>query len=141
MPSTEPGLALRFELIVDDAPIGAWTGLQDFKSQYEIYEHPEGGENGFVHRFPGRLKHSNIKLSRSINSESGKLAAWFDKYQQEVKRSTASIIVFDANSKKVAQWDFEGVVPVSLTGPNLDVKGKGTAVETLELAHRGYKYV
>ena len=33
--------------------------------------------NGFVHQLPGRIKYTNVKLTRPVNADTAKIAAWF----------------------------------------------------------------
>ena len=46
----------------------------------------EGGENGFVHKLPGRLEYDDIKLTRPVDQHSGELATWFTGYQDAVRK-------------------------------------------------------
>jgi phage tail-like protein len=101
-------------------------------------EYTEGGENSYVHKLPGRMKYTAIKLSRPVDVSTSKIAAWFTSMKQEVKRSTASITVYDGNKKTIAKWSFDGVFPLRWTGPSLSADGNQVAKETLELAHNGF---
>ena len=33
--------------------------------------------NAFVHQLPGRIKYTNVKLTRPVNADTAKIAAWF----------------------------------------------------------------
>ena len=139
MPDTQnPGLTLRYEVQVDGIDLGAFTGLDGLSVEYEVTEYAEGGNNAYVHRLPGRVKYGNIKLTRPVDSSSGRLAAWFTGLEQSVTRRTASITVYDGNRQTVASWNVEGVWPVKYTGPTLSSDDAGVAKEVLELAHNGF---
>jgi phage tail-like protein len=137
-----PGLSLRFDVNLDGQDIGTFTGCSGLEAQYEVLEWQEGGDNGSVARLSGRLSHSNIKLTRSVDADSGKLAAWFSQQQRQPVRSNAAIRLFDGNHAVVATWTLEGAWPVRYSGPVLTAgpAGDTIAVETLELAHEGFTW-
>jgi phage tail-like protein len=137
-----PGLSLRFGVKLDDYEIGTFTGCSGLDAQYEVLEWREGGDNGSVARLSGRLSHSNIKLTRSVDANSGTLAAWFSQQQRQPTRSNAAIRLFDGNHNVVATWTVEGAWPVRYSGPVLTAgpAGDAIAVESLELAHEGFTW-
>src|ERR1700674_1951862 len=72
-----PAQTLRFRVLIDgDKDLGSWSKCDGLSVEYEVKEYMEGGENRFVHRIPGRIKYQNIKLTRVINADSSKVAAW-----------------------------------------------------------------
>jgi phage tail-like protein len=139
-----PALALRFEVVLDGGPVqdlGTFTSCDGIGVEYEMLEWPEGGENAYVHKLPARMKYGTVKLSRPIDANSAKVAAWFSGMKNEVTRSTAVIKVYDgnyANNTPIVEWTLEGVYPVRWTGPSLTSDGNQVAKETLELAHHGF---
>jgi phage tail-like protein len=135
---SDPAVGIRFEVTIDGLSVGSFTECDGLQAEYEVYEYQEGGQNGYVHRIPGRLKFSNVKLSRPIDKSSIELAAWFASLQAIVKRQTAAITAFDGNNAMVAQWNLVDVYPVRWAGPTLNVDGNQVAKETLELAHNGF---
>lgn len=135
-----PGLALSFDVQIDGVPVATFTGCSGLNAQYEAFEWREGGDNGTIARLPGRLSYENVRLSRSIDAESGKLAAWFSQQQSKPERRTAIIKLYDGNRSMVTRWTLEGAWPVRYTGPTLATgpDGDTVAVEILELAHQGF---
>jgi phage tail-like protein len=142
MAADDPATGLHFDVTVDGVEIGSFTACEGLGAEYEVFEYPEGGENGYVHRLPGRLKYSPIKLTRPVDARSGSasggLAAWFSKLSASVERKTASISALDARGKRIAQWNLEGAYPTRWTGPSLSADGNNVPKETLELAHNGF---
>ena len=67
---TDPAIGLRFEVTVDGIDIGSFTGCEGLGAEYEVFEYQEGGENGYVHRIPGRLKYTPVKLTRPLDTRS-----------------------------------------------------------------------
>ena len=124
---------------VDDiGDLGDWQKCEGLSVEYDIFEYREGGENGFVHRLPGRAKYQSIKLTRPINPDSSKVADWVAKVMTERVRSTAWIRVLDASGTQVVQWNLVDAFPARWTGPTLDVTANNVAIEVLEIAHNGF---
>jgi phage tail-like protein len=118
--------------------LGNWTKCDGLAVEFEVQEYMEGGENGFVHRLPGRCKFPNVKLTRPIDKGSKDVATWVASMRNEPKRHTAVITVLDNHGDPVTKWNLKDVYPVKWTGPSLDVAGNQVAVEVLELAHNGF---
>lgn len=137
--SVEHGLTLRFEVTLDEEEsLGKWTKCEGLGVEYEIHEYKEGGENGFIHRLPGRRKYQTVKLTRPLDADSGKVAEMVSRVGQPGDRHTAQIRVLDAQGLEVTSWSLDGVVIHKWTGPSLDVNGKDIAFESLELVHNGF---
>jgi phage tail-like protein len=135
----ENALTLRFEVIVDhQVDLGNWTKCEGLTVEWEIQEYREGGLNDFVHRLPGRRKYQNIKLTRPVDAASRQVAAWISRVEGPTAGHTAQIAILDASGEPVAVWNVIDIWPTRWTGPNMDVNGKDTAFETLELAHNGF---
>lgn len=138
----DPATGFHFEVSIDRVDIGAFTSCEGLGAEYEVFEYQEGGENSYVHRLPGRLKFTPIKLTRPVDAKSGLksggLAAWFSQLKDGVTRKTASITAYDAHRKPIAQWNLVGVYPTRWTGPSLSADGNNVPKETLELAHNGF---
>lgn len=135
---SEVGLGLRFKVEIDGRNIGNWQRCDGLAVEYDVHEYNEGGENGYVHHLPGRVKYQNIKLSRPIDSDTASVAAWVASLQVRMVPATAQIAVLDASGETVARWFLTGVYPVKWSGPSLDVSGNQLAQENLELSHNGF---
>ncbi len=138
MNGQDPGIGLRFSVKVDGVDLGSFTGCEGLAAEYDVTELEEGGENGYVHRLPGRLKYSPVKLTRPLDGSSAGLARWFSSYQQAVTRRTASISALDGTGAEIARWNLVDVYPARWTGPSFSADGASVAKETLELAHNGF---
>jgi len=139
MPDTyEPALALRFSVEIGGHRVEHFMACEGLVAEYEIEEYREGGNAGYVHRLPVRVKYTNVKLTRAVDKDSVALASWFSEARASFKRQTATIIARTGNGKEVARWGLEGVWPIKYTGPQLSASGTTAATETLELAHNGF---
>jgi phage tail-like protein len=137
----EPALALHFSVSIGGLKIERFMACDGLTAEYEIEEYREGGTFGYVHRLPVRLKYTNVKLTRAVDADSGRLAGWFTSIQTRPLRQPATVIAYDGNAKEVARWELAGAWPVRYTGPQLNAAGTTAATETLELAHDGFVVV
>lgn len=135
MSSPEPALALWFAVRCDGLDAIAFSACEGLNAEREVEEVKEGGNNEYVHRFPGRMKYQNIKLTRAVDDKSGQIAHWFSDGR---RGGTAKVEVRDGNNKVVATWSLRDTWPVKYTGPQLNAATNGVATEVLELVHHGF---
>jgi phage tail-like protein len=138
--SKPPGVTLSFDVQIDGIQVATFSGCSGLDAQYEAFEWKEGGDNGTVARLPGRLSYGNVQLTRAVDADSGKLAAWFSGQRRQPARRTAVIQLYNGNGSMVTSWKLEGAWPVRYSGPRLttDPAGDAVAVEILELCHQGF---
>jgi phage tail-like protein len=136
----EPASSLRFDVRIDGMSIGSFSSIDGLAAEYEVKTYEEGGQNSFVHQLPGRLKYTNIKLTRPVDKSSKELAAWFSRLRrgQGTKRQTATVVAFNDNREVVAECNLAGDYPDPYTGPSFSTDSAKVATETLELAHTGF---
>jgi phage tail-like protein len=131
-------VSVYFDVRVDGRELGAFTGCDGLGVEIVMEQREEGGVNGYVHQLPGRMKYTNVKLTRPVNADSMKVVAWFASMQGVVQRTTAQITIKSHDAAPVHTWTLMGVVPVRWTGPSMSVDSAKVATETLELAHHGF---
>ena len=134
----DPATGLRFEVKIDGVDVGSFSSCEGLGAEYEIFEYQEGGLNTYVHRLPGQLKYTTIKLTRPVDDSSKQLASWFTKQRDSVERHTGSITAFDGQGNQIASWNLVDLYPARWTGPGFSLDGGAVAKETLELAHNGF---
>jgi phage tail-like protein len=134
----DTAVSVYFEVHIDGCDLGAFTGCDGLGCEVAIEQREEGGVNSFVHQLPGRIKYTNVKLTRPVTADTVKIAQWFAKMNGTITRTQAEIIVKNNDEKPVFTWTLQGVVPVRWQGPSLTVDTAKVAIETLELAHHGF---
>jgi phage tail-like protein len=140
-PSTEdPAVTVRFTVEIDKGKLdlGTFTQCDGLGCEVTVEQREEGGNNLFVHQLPGRIKYSNVKLTRPVNNYSKKVAQWISGMANNVERSTAKITAMTGDGETVASWSLMDVIPVKWTGPQLSIESPKVATETLEIAHHGF---
>lgn len=134
----DPATTVCFSVTVDKTDLGSFNSCDGLGVEVVMEQREEGGQNGFVHQLPTRLKYPNIKLSRPLTAETLKVANWFMGMTSGVERKTAQIVAMRSDGSVVARWGLEGVVPVRWTGPSLNPDSPKVATETIEIAHHGF---
>ncbi|SRR6266498_1059661 len=127
----------RFYVQLDDIPQAVFTEVTGLQVETAVMEYEEGGNNGFVHRLPGRTKVSNLTLKRGMTSSNDFLKWYLDFAKGLREPQNLSLVMYDAAGNELMRWDFLGAYPVKWIGPQFNAEGKATAIETLELAHAG----
>lgn len=135
----DPAISLYFKVTIDDHDLGSFTSCRGLSFDVAVESVEEGGNNGYVHKLPGRISYSNVTFTRAINGDSARLARWFASMNGTVRRTTASITAMSAHGDgDIATWTLQGVIPVRWSGPELDAERGAVATETFEIAHHGF---
>lgn len=138
----DPATSVCFKVTIDKPTgaqdLGLFSSCEGLGAELVIEQREEGGQNGYVHQLPTRLKYTNIKLSRPLTGETEKVVAWFTSMTTKLQPCTAAIEALRGDGSTVARWSLENVVPVRWTGPSMNVDSPKAAMETIEIAHQGF---
>lgn len=141
----DPPFTGQFVFQVDEVDIGAFTEVSGLSVEVEVEEVAEGGQNGFVHKLPGRMKWPNIVMKRGV-ADADSLFEWFLKTSGEgfagegdkLTRTTGKVLMVDAAGRALRGWEFYGAYPVRWNGPTFAATSSDLAMEELEIAHHGF---
>ena len=141
----DPPLGNQFLLEVDGVSIGVFNHAEGISVELETETIKEGGQNGFVHKVPGRMVWPNIVLSRGL-TQSNNLFDWFEKAsgqgfagkRNKLSRHTGAVTIVNHLGIRLRSWSLVDVFPVKWSGPSLGAENKDPALETLEIAHHGF---
>jgi phage tail-like protein len=127
----------RFYVMIDKVAHAVFTEVSGLQVETEVMEYPEGGNNGFVHRLPGRTKVSNLTLKRGMTSTNDLFKWYMEIARGKISRRNLSVVMYDPAGVEVMRWNFINAYPVRWSGPAFMADPARSAVETLELAHDG----
>ena len=129
-----------FMLEIDSQEVAHILQVGGLKTQAQVFELEEGGNNGFVHKRVGQSRWENITI-RFATSSSRFLQQWRDTFLNdplnEGNWKSGSIVMFNNHGDPVRRFHFVRAWPVSWEGPALDSSTSALSVESLELAHEG----
>jgi phage tail-like protein len=145
------GLAMRFKVKVGElVDLGEWSACKGLKVELKVDKvKTVGGDYSTEQIFPDRVSYSNITLERAVHpDESPRVKQWledtvrqwmnYDGSGTPYAGGMATITLLGVQGTEVMHWDLRDVYPVSWSGPSLSATDNKVAIETLELAHRGF---
>jgi phage tail-like protein len=103
-------------------------------------EVPEGGENRFVQRYPGRAKYGDLVLKRGLLTRS---EVW--KWAQgciedlDIVPHDVDVTLLNAEHEPLVTWHVVGAYPVKWSLSDLNATSNAFVVETLTLAYRHFR--
>lgn len=111
------------------------TGLE---ASIDVLEYREGGQNTFVHKFPGRASFANITLKHGVIYLYDDLWSWHNTFVQgKGKRKDGLIVLMNEARQPAKVWKFKHGVPMKWVGPGLNAAQASVAIESLEISHEG----
>lgn len=133
------GLAMRFDVIVDDIDLGSWSSCKGLSLRFKHHKITELGAHETTQYIPQQVEFTKVTLQRAMAAgDWDKTRRWLSKMTDAFDGSTASIVLRDSKLDEVARWNLQNVLPAGWKGPQLDATGKKVALETLELVHEGF---
>jgi phage tail-like protein len=137
--TTQYGLTMRFDVVVADIDLGAWSSCDGLKVDFGLKGIKAGGNNDCMVYLPDRLTYPRLVLKRAMNAkDSGEVMTWLRSMVDATSGQTATVTLRDSHNQTVSEWTFANVRPAMWTGPNLNATGRDVAIETLELVHEGF---
>ncbi|HEY5879385.1 MAG TPA: phage tail protein [Nakamurella sp.] len=142
----DPALGSRFLFEVDGIEIGLFASVAGLEVSSRFVEVIEGGQNGYVHRLPGRLEWPTITFTRGL-TDADALFDWMNKTAGEgfaanenrLVRSTGAITAIGGSGSRLRAWSLEGVYPIRWSGPRFSTGSDDPLTEELEIAHHGFR--
>jgi phage tail-like protein len=133
----DPFPAFRYELSLDTLPVAGFSEITGLQIEIPAEDYAEGGQNHYIHKFPGRTRQSNITLKRGIIDKL--VWDWFQELMEgKVTFRDGTITLFDpSGGEEVMKWRILHAFPVKFMGPDLNASQNAVAIETVELAHQG----
>src|SRR5208282_4776158 len=124
--------------VVSNYVVAGFSECSGLEASMEIYDHREGGQNTYVHKFATRATYSNITLKHGVIFQYDGLWTWYYSWVQgRGKRKDGLITLEDEGRNPVKVWKFKRAIPMKWVGPSLNASQSNVAIESLEIAHEG----
>ncbi|GAA1621575.1 phage tail protein [Georgenia ruanii] len=142
----EPTTSGWFLFEVDGVEIGTFREVRGLELTVDVETYREGGQNGYVHKFPGTLHWPNLVFTRGMVA-SDALFTWvansagenFAANGNKLTRCTGAVTAISFTGERLRAWEFDNVFAVRWTGPEFSVDSDAQLVEQLEIAHNGFR--
>ncbi|MBS2025060.1 MAG: phage tail protein [Deltaproteobacteria bacterium] len=127
-----------FKVEVDGIEGAKFRGCSGLKSETEVFEYQEGGNNTSVYKLAGPTKAGNIVLRQGFVSDPA-LFKWRDEIHNAdgkgYKRRNGAIVALGPDGKtEMGRWSFEKAWPTRWEMGEWDTTTGQALVETLEIA-------
>jgi phage tail-like protein len=128
-----------FTVELEGLAVGGFREVSGLSAETEVVEFRDGSDN-LIRKLPGRTKWPDIVLKKGFTG-STELFDWAMTLARTgtVVRRSGSIVMYDQSHTEIARWRFENAWPVKWEGPTLKAGGNEVAMETLVLAHEGFR--
>jgi len=127
-----------FRVEIDSIDSGSFRKCGGLKTETEVFEYQEGGDNETTLKLMGPTKASNIVLTKGFISDPA-LFKWRDEIASSgtntITRRNGSVVALALDGKtEVGRWNFTKAWPVRWEMSEFDASSGEAACETLELA-------
>jgi phage tail-like protein len=139
-------ISSRFLLEVDGVEIGVFLHVSGLRLDVDVEDFHEGGENAFVHKFPGQMRWPHLVFRRGLTN-SDALFTWvnetsgtgFAANKDTLTRHTGAVTVIDSQGNRLRTWEFDQMFPIRWSGPDFTAGNSEALEEELEVAHHGFR--
>ncbi|MBS8226347.1 phage tail protein [Vannielia litorea] len=138
-----PPVGFSFTVAVGSTTQGvdaAFKEVRGLDSRTGVMELREGGENRFVHKLPGRVRNSNLVLTRGLMVASSGLFRWAKAtleggLAEPIKPQSLLVSLLAPDQTPMIGWSFDRAWPVRWSVGPFDAQANKLAIETLEFAY------
>jgi phage tail-like protein len=89
-------------------------------------------------KLPGRLKYSNVILTRGMSRGDNELYNWLKTIQHNaVERRDLVISLLNESHERIIAWKLKNAFPVQVSWSDLNANANEPAIESIELTHEG----
>lgn len=120
-----------------DVAVGGFSECQGLESSMKVEEFNEGGNNGTVLKFPGRVSWSNLTLKRGVAANSSLWDWSYGFVEGRGKRRDGVIVLLNSMMVPNNIWYFRRGLPLKYSGPQMNAAQNNVAIESIEIAHEG----
>src|SRR5262245_40625272 len=122
---------------IQNVAVAAFSECSGLETSQKIEEYNEGGRNGAVLKFPGRVSWTNIVLKHGMTANTD-LWDWYYSFVEGRGRRRDGVIVLQNDLHlPVTIWNFKRGLPAKWTGPSMNAIQNNVAIEAIEIADEG----
>jgi len=137
----------RFLFEVDGIEVASFNEVDGLEMRVEVVTFTEGGENGYVHQFPGHASWPTLVMRKGTISNNDALWKWinattgeqFAANKDTLTRKTAAITVMSSTGQRLRAWELQGAFPTYWRLSKLSVERSEPIGEEIHIVHNGFK--
>jgi phage tail-like protein len=138
----DPFKSYSFLVEIDGIPSSFFREVSGLDAEAEVIEYREGGDRVTSSRkLPGRVKYSNVTLTRGLTTSRDLWDWWTTVRDGAVQRRGVAITLLDDARQPVLRWLLREAWIARIEFSELDASKNEVAVESIELAHEGLDLV
>jgi phage tail-like protein len=123
--------------LVLDVVVGGFSECTGLEMTMKPEEYREGGNNGAVLKFPGRVEWSPITLKKGMGAMPT-LWDWHYSFAEgKGKRRDGLIMLLSDLHLPNNIWYFKDGLPTKYSGPAMNATQNSVAIESIEIVHQG----
>ena len=122
---------------VADVALGGFSECSGLEMSLKIDEFNEGGNNGTVLKFPGRVSHGNLTLKKGQGTSSALWDWHYGFVTGKGKRRDGIVALLNDRQLPNNIWYFRRGLPLKYSGPAMNATQSQVAIESIEIAHEG----
>jgi phage tail-like protein len=122
---------------VTDVLLGGFSECSGLEMSMKIEEFNEGGNNGTVLKFPGRVSFGNLTLKKGQGTSSALWDWHYGFVTGNGKRRDGLIVLLNDLHLPNNIWCFKRGLPLKYSGPAMNATQNTVAIESIEIAHEG----
>jgi len=122
---------------VSDVLLGGFSECSGLEMSMKVEEYNEGGNNGAVLKFPGRVSFGNLTLKKGQGTSSALWDWHYGFVEGTGKRRDGVIVLLDSEHLPANIWYFRRGLPTKYSGPSMNAMQNTVAVEAIEIGHEG----
>lgn len=140
-----PVRAFYFKVVIPGFSDTSFQDVSGLERELETEDVVEGGENGFIHRLPTKMKHQRLVLKRGITTRESGLVTWCKNilenggFVNKIEPKMLQVLLMDGNGNAVRTWDFYRAYPVKWSVDGLNSSESKLAIETIEMSYTGFE--
>lgn len=122
---------------ITDVAVGGFSECTGLEMSMKVEDYSEGGNNGCVLKFPGRVSWGNVTLKKGVGAGTALWDWHYGFVEGKVKRRDGVIVLLNDLHVPNNIWFFRRALPLKYSGPQLNATQNIVAIEALEFAHEG----
>ena len=122
---------------ITDVALGGFSECSGLEMSMKVEDYNEGGNNGTVLKFPGRVSYGNLTFKKGQGTSS---ALWDWHYGFVIgrgKRRDGLVVLLNELHVPNNIWYFRRGLPLKYSGPSMNATQNAVAIESIEIAHEG----